>query len=131
MKDIPHNSNIDKYSGASHLLTIEFEYSKEQYIECAIRTPYNFTADGRVTHDKNVRLWTFKHLHNTGKKPYWNDPRFDIEDDVCTDKNCRKKFPSFNSLVTAIRLLTFRDTGKLKVIWYQLKPTNVTYPITI
>lgn len=127
MKDLPYIEYRNRFDHATHLVTFSFLFCKDHYIRCDVSVPY-FEIGEYV---KNVRLWNFRHIHEERTKLGWTTGHpYIIQDGAC--KKCHKKFPSFESLVTSIRLQTFKGSSQIKVVHGKLeyidKPKNIFPP---
>jgi hypothetical protein len=98
MKDLPYD-NHNRYAGYAIYDTGSLKISSKEKIHYSVLLPYE--SEDKVV--PNIRLWNFFHLHI--EEGEINIHHF-IEDSICV--KCRKKFPSFQNLVTAVLLKRFK-----------------------
>jgi hypothetical protein len=111
MKDIPFPSNMEPYTGYITLVNGYISFSSNE-LDVAYRIDipvYHAKTENEAKCDENVRLWRFWHGHRDeieiGK--YMLYPIKECEGhNIC--QHCRKKFPSFKSLIMTTKLKEFK-----------------------
>jgi hypothetical protein len=108
MKDIPFYKREIKRppEGRMTIAYGNFKISPEIEIRFRVSAYYSKKDDLKFTYNNNVRIWEFDHRCDERMYP-------PIYNSIC--EGCKKKFPPFQTLITAIRLQLFTDSSNLAV----------------